>query len=132
MDIINMFLQTPLLQITAAICGSVVGSLALDPVKRYGVRISILYTIIAMVFSSGISEYLAVGEGMLFVTAHVGIGVGIGLTCQYLVEEVKESAPKFFKMLSGVLTSTVVDSIADTVTMFFDGIKRIINRMFPK
>ena len=132
METVNMFLQTPLLQITSAIFGSVVGSLATDPTKNYGIRISILMTIVSMIAAGAIAEYFAVAKDMNYVLVHAGIGVGVGLVCQFAVEEIKQSAPKFFKLLSNLLTSTIIDSLADTIVLFFDGIKRKIKKWLPK
>lgn len=132
MDTVNMFLQPPLLQISVAMLGAIIGSLATDPVKRYGGRIAFLFTIISMVLAGAISEYLAAAQEMLYVLAHAGIGIGLGLTCQHLIEEIKQSAPKFFKSLLNILTSTIIDNIVETIAMFFDAIKRRIKKWLPK
>jgi len=131
-DTVTMFLQPPLLQITAAILGCIVGSFAMDPVARYGIRIALLFTIISMVLAGAISEYLAVAKEMRYVLIHAGIGIGIGLVCQFLIEEIKQSAPKFFKSLLNILTSTLIDNIVETIVMFFDGLKRKIKKWLPK
>ena len=132
MEIVNLLLQSPLLQILAAICGCLIGSLAMNPVERYGIRIAILFTMLSMLVASALSEYLAVTKEMEFVTVHAAIGGGIGLTGQFLIEEIKQSAPKFFKSLLNILTSTLIDSIVETIVMFFDGIKRRIKKWLPK
>lgn len=132
METVNMFLQTPLLQITSAILGSVVGSLVTDPTKNYGIRISILMTIVSMIAAGAIAEYFAVAKDMTYVWVHAGIGVGVGLVCQFAVEEIKQSAPKFFKLLLALLTSNFINNLADALDLLFDGIKRLIKRWLPK
>jgi len=131
-EIVNLLLQSPLLQILAAICGCLIGSLAMNPVERYGIRIAILFTMLSMLVASALSEYLAVTKGMEFVTVHAAIGGGIGLTGQFLIEEIKQSAPKFFRLLLGLLTSNFINNLADALDLLFDGIKRVIKRWLPK
>jgi phosphate/sulfate permease len=104
----------------------------MNPVERYGIRIAILFTMLSMLVASALSEYLAVTKEMEFVTVHAAIGGGIGLTGQFLIEEIKQSAPKFFKSLLNILTSTLIDNIVETIVMFFDGVKRRIKKWLPK
>lgn len=132
MTTVSLLLQPPYLQIIAAVLGCLVGSLAMDPIKRYGLRIAILFTILSSVAAGAVSEYLVAVKDMRYVLIHALIGIGFGLLGQFLIEEIKESAPTFFKSLIKILTSTIMDNIADTLMLFFDGIRRKLKRWFPK
>ncbi len=132
METVNVFLQPPLLQIMASVCGCIVGSLSMNPAERYGFRIAILFTIMSSVAAGALSEYLVATKDMKYILIHALIGIGFGLAGQFLIEEIKQSAPKFFRSLLNILTSTLIDNIVETMVMFFDGVKRKIKKWLPK
>ena len=99
--------------------GAFTGSLISADVKRYGIRLTVLFIIVATVVGGAISEYLVDEKGILQVWVLFALNVPTGMVVGTTLDVVRITSPR--------LIEQVVNKAGDSAA---EAIQRKVDRVF--
>lgn len=106
-------------QILFSMLGAFVGALISADVKRYGIRLTVLFIIVATVVGGAISEYLVDEKGILQVWVLFALNVPTGMVVGTTLDVVRIASPR--------LIEQVVNKAGDSAA---EAIQRKVDRVF--
>ena len=106
-------------QIIFSMLGAFVGALISADVKRYGIRLTVLFIIVATVVGGAISEYLVDEKGILQVWVLFALNVPTGMVVGTTLDVVRITSPR--------LIEQVVNKAGDSAA---EAIQRKVDRVF--
>ena len=106
-------------QILFSMLGAFIGALISADVKRYGIRLTVLFIIVAAVVGGAISEYLVNEKGILQVWVLFALNVPTGMVVGTTLDIVRIASPR--------LIEQVVTKAGDSAA---EAIQRKVDRVF--
>ena len=106
-------------QILFSMLGAFVGALISADVKRYGIRLTVLFIIVAAVVGGAISDYLVKEKGILQVWVLFALNVPTGMVVGTTLDIVRIASPR--------LIEQVVTKAGDSAA---EAIQREVDRVF--
>lgn len=106
-------------QIIFSMLGAFIGALISADVKRYGIRLTVLFIIVAAVVGGAISEYLVNEKGILQVWVLFALNVPTGMVVGTTLDIVRIASPR--------LIEQVVTKAGDSAA---EAIQRKVDRVF--
>lgn len=106
-------------QILFSMLGAFIGALISADVKRYGIRLTVLFIIVAAVVGGAISEYLVNEKGILQVWVLFALNVPTGMVVGTTLDIVRITSPR--------LIEQVVNKVGDSAA---EAIQRKVDRVF--
>ena len=98
-------------QIIFSMIGALVGSLISADVKRYGWRLTILFTIVASVVGGAMSEYLVHEKILVLFVLNVPTGMMVGTT----LDVVRIASPRMIEKLVNTVGDNTVNIVSNAV-----------------
>ena len=106
-------------QILFSMLGAFIGALISADVKRYGIRLTVLFIIVAAVVGGAISDYLVKEKGILQVWVLFALNVPTGMVVGTTLDIVRIASPR--------LIEQVVTKAGDSAA---EAIQRKVDRVF--
>ena len=106
-------------QILFSMLGAFIGALISADVKRYGIRLTVLFIIVAAVVGGAISDYLVNEKGILQVWMLFALNVPTGMVVGTTLDIVRITSPR--------LIEQVVNKVGDSAA---EAIQRKVDRVF--
>ena len=106
-------------QILFSMLGAFIGALISADVKRYGIRLTVLFIIVSAVVGGAISEYLVNEKGILQVWVLFALNVPTGMVVGTTLDVVRITSPR--------LIEQVVNKAGDSAA---EAIQREVDRIF--
>lgn len=106
-------------QIIFSMLGAFIGALISADVKRYGIRLTVLFIIVAAVVGGAISDYLVKERGILQVWVLFALNVPTGMVVGTTLDIVRIASPR--------LIEQVVSKAGDSAA---EAIQRKVDRVF--
>lgn len=106
-------------QILFSMLGAFIGALISADVKRYGIRLTVLFIIVAAVVGGAISDYLVNEKGLLQVWVLFALNVPTGMVVGTTLDIVRITSPR--------LIEQVVNKVGDSAA---EAIQRKVDRVF--
>ena len=106
-------------QIIFSMLGAFIGALISADVKRYGIRLTVLFIIVAAVVGGAISDYLVKEKGILQVWVLFALNVPTGMVVGTTLDIVRIASPR--------LIEQVVTKAGDSAA---EAIQREVDRVF--
>ena len=106
-------------QIIFSMLGAFIGALISADVKRYGIRLTVLFIIVAAVVGGAISDYLVKEKGILQVWVLFALNVPTGMVVGTTLDIVRIASPR--------LIEQVVNKAGDSAA---EAIQREVDRVF--
>ena len=106
-------------QIIFSMLGAFIGALISADVKRYGIRLTVLFIIVAAVVGGAISDYLVKEKGILQVWVLFALNVPTGMVVGTTLDIVRIASPR--------LIEQVVNKAGDSAA---EAIQRKVDRVF--
>ena len=106
-------------QIIFSMLGAFIGALISADVKRYGIRLTVLFIIVAAVVGGAISDYLVNEKGILQVWVLFALNVPTGMVVGTTLDIVRIASPR--------LIEQVVNKVGDSAA---EAIQRKVDRVF--
>lgn len=106
-------------QIIFSMLGAFIGALISADVKRYGIRLTVLFIIVAAVVGGAISDYLVKEKGILQVWVLFALNVPTGMVVGTTLDIVRIASPR--------LIEQVVTKAGDSAA---EAIQRKVDRVF--
>lgn len=106
-------------QILFSMLGAFIGALISADVKRYGIRLTVLFIIVAAVVGGAISDYLVNEKGILQVWVLFALNVPTGMVVGTTLDIVRITSPR--------LIEQVVNKVGDSAA---EAIQRKVDRVF--
>lgn len=113
--------------------GGLVGSVISSDIKRYGLRLSVLFIIVAVVTSAGMADYLSTTKGFTIwwdFTANVFLGMIVGAT----IDVIRIVSPRLIEKIVVDVGDSTVDIVRDVVIKKFElitGVRHDVNSDVP-
>ena len=101
-------------QTVFSMLGAVVGSLISADVKRYGWRLTILFTIVASVSGGAMSEYL-VHENIVQIWVLFTMNVPTGMVVGTTLDVIRIASPRMIEKLINTVGDNTVDIVSNAV-----------------
>ena len=98
-------------QTVFSMLGALVGSLISADVKRYGWRLTILFTIVASVVGGAMSEYLVHEKILVLFVLNVPTGMMVGTT----LDVVRIASPRMIEKLVNTVGDNTVNIVSNAV-----------------
>ena len=106
-------------QILFSMLGAFIGALISADVRRYGIRLTVLFIIVAAVVGGAISDYLVNEKGILQVWVLFALNVPTGMVVGTTLDIVRIASPR--------LIEQVVNKVGDSAA---EAIQRKVDRVF--
>ena len=106
-------------QILFSMLGAFIGALISADVKRYGIRLTVLFIIVAAVVGGAISDYLPKEKGILQVWVLFALNVPTGMVVGTTLDIIRIASPR--------LIEQVVNKAGDSAA---EAIQRKVDRVF--
>lgn len=106
-------------QIIFSMLGAFIGALISADVRRYGIRLTVLFIIVAVVVGGAISDYLVKEKGILQVWVLFALNVPTGMVVGTTLDIVRIASPRFIEQ--------VVTKAGDSAA---EAIQREVDRVF--
>ena len=124
MDVfIIVLLQAVTPQSVATILGSLVGAFINSDTKRYGLRLTVLMTILTCAAAGAIGDYVKLQSGDISIFAYVLLGGLTGIFGLSLLDAMRISMSGFTKTLVNGIMDTLITSIIELIKTFFTMLK---------
>ena len=115
----NEFEMTLALQFTPqtvfSMLGALVGSLISADVKRYGWRLTILFTIVASVVGGAMSEYLVHEKNIVQIWVLFALNVPTGMVVGTTLDVVRIASPRMIEKLVNTVGDSTVNIVSNAV-----------------
>ncbi len=113
------FEMTLALQLTPqtvfSMLGALVGSLISADVKRYGWRLTILFTIVASVVGGAMSEYLVHEKNIVQIWVLFALNVPTGMVVGTTLDVVRIASPRMIEKLVNTVGDNTVNIVSNAV-----------------
>ena len=106
-------------QIIFSMLGAFVGALISADVKRYGIRLTVLFIIVATVVGGAISEYLVDEKGILQVWVLFALNVPTGMVVGTTLDVVRITSPRLIEQVVNKAGDSAAEAIQRKVDMVF-------------
>ena len=101
-------------QIVFSMLGALVGSLISADVKRYGWRLTILFTIVASAVGGAMSEYL-VNKNIVQIWALFALNVPTGMVVGTTLDVIRIASPRMIEKLINTVGDNTVNIVSNAV-----------------
>ena len=102
-------------QTVFSMLGALVGSLISADVKRYGWRLTILFTIVASVVGGAMSEYLVHEKNIVQIWVLFALNVPTGMVVGTTLDVVRIASPRMIKKLINTVGDNTVNIVSNAV-----------------
>ena len=102
-------------QTVFSMLGALVGSLISADVKRYGWRLTILFTIVASVVGGAMSEYLVHEKNIVQIWVLFALNVPTGMVVGTTLDVVRIASPRMIEKLVNTVGDNTVNIISSAV-----------------
>ena len=102
-------------QTVFSMLGALVGSLISADVKRYGWRLTILFTIVAPVVGGAMSEYLVYEKNKVQILVLFALNVPTGMVVGTTLDVVRIASPRMIEKLVNTVSDNTVNIISSAV-----------------
>ena len=102
-------------QTVFSMLGALVGSLISADVKRYGWRLTILFTIVAAVVGGAMSEYLVREKNIVQIWALFALNVPTGMMVGTTLDVVRIASPRMIEKLINTVGDNTVNIVSSVV-----------------
>ena len=102
-------------QTVFSMLGALVGSLISADVKRYGWRLTILFTIVASVVGGAMSEYLVHEKNIVQIWVLFALNVPTGMVVGTTLDVVRIASPRMIKKLVNTVGDNTVNIVSSAV-----------------
>ena len=102
-------------QTVLSMLGALVGSLISADVKRYGWRLTILFTIVASVVGGAMSEYLVHEKNIVQIWVLFTINVPTGMVVGTTLDVVRIASPRMIEKLVNTVGDNTVNIVSNVV-----------------
>lgn len=102
-------------QIVFSMLGALVGSLISADVKRYGWRLTILFTIVAAVVGGAMSEYLVNEKNIVQIWVLFALNVPTGMVVGTTLDVVRIASPRMIEKLVNTVGDSTVNIVSNAV-----------------
>ena len=102
-------------QTVFSMLGALVGSLISADVKRYGWRLTILFTIVASVVGGAMSEYLVHEKNIVQIWVLFALNVPTGMVVGTTLDVVRIASPRMIEKLVNTVGDSTVDIVSSAV-----------------
>ena len=109
-------------QTVFSMLGALVGSLISADVKRYGWRLTILFTIVAAVVGGAMSEYLANEENIVQIWVLFALNVPTGMVVGTTLDVIRIASPRMIEKLINTVGDSTVNIVSSAVKNKLEGV----------
>ena len=102
-------------QTVFSMLGALVGSLISADVKRYGWRLTILFTIVAAVVGGAMSEYLVNEKNIVQIWVLFALNVPTGMVVGTTLDVVRIASPRMIEKLVNTVGDNTVNIVSNAV-----------------
>ena len=102
-------------QIVFSMLGALVGSLISADVKRYGWRLTILFTIVASVVGGAMSEYLVHEKNIVQIWVLFALNVPTGMVVGTTLDVIRIASPRMIEKLVNTVGDNTVNIVSSAV-----------------
>ena len=102
-------------QTVFSMLGALVGSLISADVKRYGWRLTILFTIVAAVVGGAMSEYLVHEKNIVQIWVLFALNVPTGMVVGTTLDVVRIASPRMIEKLVNTVGDNTVNIVSNAV-----------------
>ena len=102
-------------QTAFSMLGALVGSLISADVKRYGWRLTILFTIVAAVVGGAMSEYLVNEKNIVQIWVLFALNVPTGMVVGTTLDVIRIASPRMIEKLVNTVGDNTVDIVSNAV-----------------
>ena len=102
-------------QTVFSMLGALVGSLISADVKRYGWRLTILFTIVASVVGGAMSEYLVHEKNIVQIWVLFALNVPTGMVVGTTLDVVRIASPRMIEKLVNTVGDNTVNIVSNAV-----------------
>lgn len=102
-------------QTAFSMLGALVGSLISADVKRYGWRLTILFTIVAAVVGGAMSEYLVNEENVVQIWVLFALNVPTGMVVGTTLDVIRIASPRMIEKLINTVGDSTVNIVSNAV-----------------
>lgn len=102
-------------QTVFSMLGALVGSLISADVKRYGWRLTILFTIVASVVGGAMSEYLVHEKNIVQIWVLFALNVPTGMVVGTTLDVVRIASPRMIEKLVNTVGDNAVNIVSNAV-----------------
>ena len=102
-------------QTAFSMLGALVGSLISADVKRYGWRLTILFTIVASVVGGAMSEYLVHEKNIVQIWVLFALNVPTGMVVGTTLDVVRIASPRMIEKLVNTVGDNTVNIVSNAV-----------------
>lgn len=106
-------------QILFSMLGAFIGALISADVKRYGIRLTVLFIIVAAVVGGAISDYLVKEKGILQVWVLFALNVPTGMVVGTTLDIVRIASPRLIEQVVNKAGDSAAEAIQRKVDMVF-------------
>lgn len=102
-------------QTAFSMLGALVGSLISADVKRYGWRLTILFTIVASVVGGAMSEYLVNEKNIVQIWVLFALNVPTGMVVGTTLDVIRIASPRMIEKLINTVGDSTVNIVSNAV-----------------
>lgn len=106
-------------QILFSMLGAFIGALISADVRRYGIRLTVLFIIVAAVVGGAISDYLVKEKGILQVWALFALNVPTGMVVGTTLDIVRIASPRLIEQVVNKAGNSAAEAIQRKVDRVF-------------
>ena len=106
-------------QILFSMLGAFIGALISADVRRYGIRLTVLFIIVATVVGGAISDYLVKEKGILQVWVLFALNVPTGMVVGTTLDIVRIASPRLIEQVVNKAGDSAAEAIQRKVDMVF-------------
>ena len=112
-------------QTVFSMLGALVGSLISADVKRYGWRLTILFTIVAVVVGGAMSEYLVDEKNTVHIWVLFALNVPTGMVVGTTLDVVRIASPRMIEKLINTVGDNTVNIVSNAVKNKLESVTRV-------
>ena len=109
-------------QTAFSMLGALVGSLISADVKRYGWRLTILFTIVAAVVGGAMSEYLVNEKNIVQIWVLFALNVPTGMVVGTTLDVIRIASPRMIEKLINTVGDSTVNIVSSAVKNKLEGV----------
>ena len=109
-------------QTVFSMLGALVGSLISADVKRYGWRLTILFTIVAAVVGGAMSEYLVNEKNIVQIWVLFALNVPTGMVVGTTLDVIRIASPRMIEKLINTVGDSTVNIVSSAVKNKLEGV----------
>ena len=109
-------------QTAFSMLGALVGSLISADVKRYGWRLTILFTIVAAVVGGAMSEYLVNEKNIAQIWVLFALNVPTGMVVGTTLDVIRIASPRMIEKLINTVGDNTVNIVSNAVKNKLEGV----------